>query len=252
MGVTDCCGHHCRIRSAAASAQLYVDGRLDDLSTLMPESIVSEWPPLVCENGAMCSEGEWWDVLDAQGAQTGDSFLRGAANWPRGRFHLIVAVCVQREDGAVLLTQRSASKKEFPFAWEFPGGSALSGESSRDAASRELREEAGIDVSPSALTFVGRFAEASALLDFYIARHPSNVELTLQQSEVMAAEWVTPQVVVCRLSAGVMADPWNARLDSLWLPATRALDMTAERPSNGSGNDRYRSVRAMTSRKSRM
>ena len=180
----------------------------------------------------MCSEGEWWDVLDAQGAQTGDSFLRGAANWPRGRFHLIVAVCVQREDGAVLLTQRSASKKEFPFAWEFPGGSALSGESSRDAASRELREETGIDVSPSALTFVGRFAEASALLDFYIARHPSNVELTLQQSEVMAAEWVTPQEVVCRLSAGVMADPWNARLDSLWLPATRALDMTAERPSN--------------------
>ncbi|MGV3733058.1 MAG: NUDIX hydrolase [Microcella sp.] len=174
----------------------------------------------------MRSEGEWWDVLDAHGARTGDSFLRGASNWPRGRFHLIVATCVQRNDGALLLTQRSANKKEFPFAWEFPGGSALSGEASRDAASRELREETGIEVAPPALTLVGRFAEASALLDFYVARHPSKAKLALQQSEVMAAEWVTPQEVVRRLSAGLMADPWIARLNSLWLPTTRALDVT--------------------------
>lgn len=173
----------------------------------------------------MSSDDEWWDVVDAGGATTGDTFRRGAAGWPSGRFHLIVAVRVQNADGAVLLTQRSADKKEFPFGWEFPGGSALAGESSRKAASRELREETGLDVPPSALTLVDRFVEASALLDFYTASEPVDAELRLQQSEVMAAEWVTPQEVVRRLGAGVMADPWVARLDTLWLPTTRALSL---------------------------
>jgi len=176
------------------------------------------------ENHFMSSDDEWWDVVDAEGAPTGDTFRRGTACWPSGRFHLIVAVCVKNADGAVLLTQRSAGK-EFPFGWEFPGGSALAGESSRNAASRELREETGLGVPPSALTLVDRFVEASALLDFYIASEPVGADVRLQQSEVLAAEWVTPEEVVRRLRAGVMADPWVARLDSLWLPTTRALSI---------------------------
>ena len=163
----------------------------------------------------MSSDDEWWDILDAEGAPTGDTFRRGAQGWPSGRFHRIVAVCAQRGDGAVLLTQRAANK-EFPFGWEFPGGSALAGESSPDAASRELREESGLDVEPSTLTFVDQFAETSALLDFYVARVAPNPRVTLQQSEVMAAEWMAPEEVLRRLDAGLMADPWAARLDSLW------------------------------------
>jgi 8-oxo-dGTP pyrophosphatase MutT (NUDIX family) len=171
----------------------------------------------------MTSGDEWWDVVDAEGSPTGDTYRRGAADWPSGRFHLIVAVCVQREDGAILLTQRAANK-EFPFRWEFPGGSALAGETSRQAASRELREETSIDVPPSALTPIDRFVEASALLDFYTARVPVIAELSLQQSEVMAAEWVTPEEVVRRLGVGLMADPWAARLDFLWPPTTHTLN----------------------------
>lgn len=68
----------------------------------------------------MTSGDEWWDILNAEGSPTGGVYRRGAADWPSGRFHLIVAVCVQREDGAVLLTQRAATK-EFSFGWEFPG-----------------------------------------------------------------------------------------------------------------------------------
>lgn len=170
----------------------------------------------------MSSEDEWWDVLDAEGQLTGSTFRRGAEGWLSGCFHLIVAVCVQREDGSILLTQRAASK-QFAFGWEFPGGSALTGESSPDAASRELREEAGLEVEPSHLMPVGRYAEASAFLDFYIASVRSDVALRLQQSEVMAAQWVVPDEVNRLLDEGLMAGPWTARLNSLWPSINRGL-----------------------------
>lgn len=163
----------------------------------------------------MSNQSEWWDVVDAGGSPIGATFRRGSGSWPSGRFHLVVAVCVQRTDGAVLLTQRAATK-EFSFAWEFPGGSALAGESSRHAASRELREETGLDVEPLKLAPIGRSVEEAALLDFYIAHATGNENLTLQPNEVMAAEWVTPEEVVRRLRAGAMAEPWTARLNSLW------------------------------------
>lgn len=170
----------------------------------------------------MSRRGELWDVLDAEGTPSGETFRRGARGWPAGRFHLVVAVCVQREDGSVLLTQRAAAK-EFPLGWEFPGGSALAGESSSDAASRELREESGLVVLPSTLTLAGRFVEVSALVDVYVARAAPDAEMTLQHSEVAAAHWVTPEEVVLRLRAGVMAEPWVARLDALWPSITHEL-----------------------------
>lgn len=170
----------------------------------------------------MSSDGEWWDVLDAEGVPTGDTHRRGAEGWPAGHYHLVVAVCVQRNEGAVLLTQRAANK-EFAFGWEFPGGSALCGESSRHAASRELREETGLDVEPLTLTLIGRFVENAALLDFYVAHVSGDSALTLQPGEVMAAEWVTPEGVIRRMRAGAMAEPWTARLNSLWPTIRHAL-----------------------------
>jgi 8-oxo-dGTP pyrophosphatase MutT (NUDIX family) len=175
----------------------------------------------------MAVDDEWWDIVNSEGALTGETFRKGDAGWPSGSFHLIVAVCAQREDGAVLITQRAGTKKEFPFGWEFPGGSALAGESSRTAACRELWEETGLEVTPSALTSIGRFVEPSALLDFYVARVPSGSELTLQQSEVMASAWVTPDEVVRRLREGAIAEPWIGRMEALLPPTLSALSSTA-------------------------
>jgi 8-oxo-dGTP diphosphatase len=171
----------------------------------------------------MSSDDEWWDILDTAGTPTGEILRRGAERWPSGRFHLIVAVCVQRDNGAILLTQRAAGK-EFAYGREFPGGSALTGESSREAASRELWEETGLAVEPSALTSVSQFVETSALLDFHVARVTSDAEPSLQHSEVMAAQWVTPEEVIHRLGAGLFAHPWMVRLETLWLSITQELD----------------------------
>ncbi|NJC21353.1 8-oxo-dGTP pyrophosphatase MutT (NUDIX family) [Arthrobacter pigmenti] len=165
---------------------------------------------------------EWWDVTDEHGHPTGQTYRRGDPDWPSGRFHLIVATCIYRHDGAVLLTQRSATK-EFPLTWEFPGGSAFSGESSKDAARRELREETGLQVPASGLIFVERFRESSALMDLYTAPAGQEIELTLCPDEVATAEWVTLDELQFRLQAGEMALPWKARLEKLWTPLVDVL-----------------------------
>lgn len=173
----------------------------------------------------MSGDGEWWDLCDAEGVLIGGTFRRGGKGVPAGLFHVVATVCVERDDGALLLTQRAAGK-EFAFDWEFPGGSALAGESSRDAAGRELWEESSVAVVPSALILVGRVIEASALVDVYVARIPSEVELILEPSEVMAAQWVAPEEVMRRVDAGLMAAPWVGRLEALWPSLMRALRTT--------------------------
>ena len=168
-------------------------------------------------------EAEFWDVTDEHGASTGDVFRRGADDFPVGRFHRVAAVCVVRPDGCLLLTQRSVTK-DFPLAWEFAGGSALAGETSAQAAARELREETGLVVAPEALVWVGRHVETSALVDLYVAPAPEDAALRLDSVEVHAARWVRPEDVVVRLETGQMAAPWTGRLLSLWPGVVRAAD----------------------------
>ncbi|MHA7274813.1 NUDIX domain-containing protein [Arthrobacter sp. TMT4-20] len=136
---------------------------------------------------------------------TGDTFRRGPEGWPLGAFIcLFRSACSETKEPACL---PSAPLTRSSLWREFPGGSALAGETSQDAASRELREESWLDVVPSTLKLIDRFVEDSALLDFYVARVPSNAEVVPQQSEGIASEWVTPEEVIRRLDANIMADP---------------------------------------------
>lgn len=165
---------------------------------------------------------EWWDVVDRDGVPTGERFRRGDTGWPAGRFHLVAAVCVHRPDGTVLLTQR-ARDREFGLGWEFPGGSAVTGETATRAARRELAEETGIAVSEQDLHRIGRFVEPSALVDLFLAPCPEAVVLDLDPVEVRASRWVDVDAVGGLVASGVLAAPWNARLDALWPTALAAL-----------------------------
>lgn len=167
-------------------------------------------------------DGELWDVTDAAGRPVGMTHRRGDPGFPAGLFHVVSATCVAREDGLVLLTQRAAVK-DWPLAWEFPAGSALAGETSAEAASRELLEETGLRAASDELVFVGRFTEESALLDLYVAHGVDVTSLALDPAEVRDCEWVSLDVVRHRYRAGVMAGPWVDRLDALWEPLAAAV-----------------------------
>lgn len=161
------------------------------------------------------ADDEMWDVTDVQGTPTGTLHRRGDGPVPAGSFHIVASVCLVSSSGRVLMSLRAAGK-DYPLAWEFPAGSALRGESSREGAVRELAEETGMVLIPDDLVLVGRVVEESALFDLWVARIEGEPVPVPDPEEVQDAEWVTLDVVHQRWQDGVFATPWNARFDQLW------------------------------------
>lgn len=169
------------------------------------------------------SDAEVWDVTDELGSPVGLTHVRGAADWPQGRFHVVAATCVVDEAGRVLITKRGPTK-DFAGMWEFPGGSAIAGESSVEAAVRELREETGLVVPVNAVRRVERYREDTALFDLYLVAVPDEQEPRPDGIEVCDFEWVQVAEVDSRRSRSELADPWEGRLRVLWGPLAAALD----------------------------
>lgn len=86
---------------------------------------------------------------------------------PRRKLTRVAVGVLVRRDGRVLLADRPAGK---PYAgyWEFPGGKIEPGEGVADALRRELHEELGIDIGPSApwVTFEYDYPHAYVELQF--------------------------------------------------------------------------------------
>ncbi len=89
---------------------------------------------------------ELWDVYDINRNRIeGRVSVRGNDDMTDDEFHIVVFAVVCDSDGKLLCSMRDRNKM-FGGTWEFCGGSALSGETSRQAAERELMEETGLDV----------------------------------------------------------------------------------------------------------
>ena len=107
---------------------------------------------------------ELWDIYDIDRVRTGRVAQRGKpaseGGLGEGEYHLVVHICVFNGHGQLLLQQRQKDKEGYPNLWDVSAaGSALAGENSAAAASRELREELGIEVR------VGRILDAQRIAD---------------------------------------------------------------------------------------
>lgn len=129
------------------------------------------------------------EVVDERG-QVLDVVSRAEMRRRRLR-HRTVFVAVVDPGGANLLVHRRADWKDvWPSRWDIAFGGVVGvGESSEDAARRELAEEAGI-TEPVTWLGAGRYddAEVAEVADVYVAR--TGGPFTFADGEVVATAWV--------------------------------------------------------------
>jgi 8-oxo-dGTP pyrophosphatase MutT (NUDIX family) len=155
---------------------------------------------------------EFWDLYDAERRPLNELHMRGD-RMRRGTYHIAVGIWTVNDKNEILLTLRSREKRDWPQMWENTAGSVLAGESSRQAAVRELREETGIRVKEDELFLLGTERGRNTIGDCYIVR--KNVplrDIVFQRGETCAARWVSLAGLDDMIARGIVAPPVSGRL----------------------------------------
>ncbi len=136
---------------------------------------------------------ELWDLYDIHRDPTGETWERGSREpIPQGLYHVIVSIWTVTPDGRVLITKRH-DKKSFGGLWENTGGAVVAGETSVQAAFRELLEETGLSPSRKEMLLLGEVWHPGSIIDAYMyVKDVKLDELKLQKDEVVDARLMLP------------------------------------------------------------
>jgi isopentenyl-diphosphate delta-isomerase type 1 len=138
---------------------------------------------------------EMLDVVDENGIPTGQKKLRTSVHRD-GSWHRTVHVWIVNSRGDVLFQKRSMNKESFPGFWDVSAaGHVESGESSIEAAIKELHEELGVGAMARDLRFLftmkntsvqkgGKFVDNEISDVFLLRRDLDLSEIKPQESEV--------------------------------------------------------------------
>lgn len=119
-------------------------------------------------------------------------------------YFLVAYVCIINSRQQMLIQKRQTDKQSCPDMWDFSvGGCALTGETSREAAQRELYEELGYryDFSGKELDFW--IPHKNAFFDIYLLHEDINEEqLVIQESELQEIRWASRQEILDMIRRG--------------------------------------------------
>jgi isopentenyldiphosphate isomerase len=134
----------------------------------------------------------------------------------QGDCHVVVHVCLINSRGEMLIQQRQPFKHGWPGMWDVSvGGSAIAGDTSPQAAQRELFEELGV-----ALDFGGMRPQLTVNFegcfdDYHVVEAEVEPEsLTLQPEEVRQVKWASREEIFALIDAGEFI-PYHKNLIAL-------------------------------------
>jgi len=145
---------------------------------------------------------EYIDVISPDGNLTGVSKSRNEIH-QEGIWHRSVHIWVLNDKEELLIQRRALEKESHPGLWDVScAGHIESGDSSRQAAVRELKEELGLTIQPEELerifTIESHFIlnngtyKDNELVDVYLLRKNINVQaLQLQPEEVESVKMIS-------------------------------------------------------------
>ena len=160
---------------------------------------------------------EYVDILNDVGEVTGEIITKKEAH-KTGKWHRAIHIWIISEDKKRLLLQkRCAEKKLFPNMWDISvGGSAVSGDDSRQAAQREAVEELGLQLKITHrpnfnINFDGGFD------DFYLIDWDGDIStLKLQYSEVESVKWATREDILSMIKDGTFVPYYPSLINMIF------------------------------------
>jgi len=162
---------------------------------------------------------EYLDLYDRDRIATGDRIIRGES-LPADRLHLVVHICLFNSANQLLIQRRQPFKQGWPGYWDVSvGGTAQAGETSAQAAKREVREEIGYDTDFSRLRPHLTVQFARGFDDWYLLHADAEPEsFALQPEEVQAVRWTGCEEILRMIADGrfIPYDMEFIRLLFLW------------------------------------
>lgn len=146
---------------------------------------------------------EKWDVYNKDRERTGKTMNRGDA-FEQGAYHLVIHVCMFNHLGEMLIQQRQPDKEDWKNMWDITvGGSAIAGETSQQAAQREVNEEIGYRLNLLNTRPALTVSFENGFDDYYLIESDVNISnLSLPTEEVKQVKWASKEEVIEMISEG--------------------------------------------------
>lgn len=101
-----------------------------------------------------------------------------------GEYYLICETCILSNNN-LLVALRSPTKKTDPNKWDIIGGHVQFGETSREAARREIKEELGLEIDPNELVYMKTERNKKLFSDLFLLNTKINLnKIQYQKDEI--------------------------------------------------------------------
>jgi isopentenyldiphosphate isomerase len=164
---------------------------------------------------------EYTDLYDIHGQKINQSCVRGS-ELPQNTFRSVVHVCVFNSKNQMLIQKRVHNKSLWPGVWDLTaGGSALCGEFTQQAASRELFEEMGIEHDFSSDRPYVTMHFFNGFDDYYVLKKDIDTNtLVYQPTEVEQSKWASCEEI-CQMIDNNQFIPYKKTLIMLLFECLR-------------------------------
>jgi isopentenyl-diphosphate delta-isomerase type 1 len=145
---------------------------------------------------------EYLDILNDKGEKTGESVPYTDVH-TKGLIHRAVHMWIMNSKRELLLQRRSPNKGSYPNHWDISAaGHVSAGQSSVEAAQREMEEELGLELPNSAFRYLFSVEQHIVINngtyinnefnDVYLVLLDKNIEeMKIQKEEVAELKWIT-------------------------------------------------------------
>ena len=157
---------------------------------------------------------EYWDIYDENRVLQNRTIRRGD-QFGDGEFYVCCEMWFLNTKGEILVTQRHPNKKAGGL-WEFVGGGVLAGETTAQAAVREIKEEIGLSIMENELSLLYVYKQRNYFMDIYLVKKDVNIHsLMLDKNETIDAKWVSKEELMSMIENQKMVRSVARRFDIL-------------------------------------